>query len=250
MPNGTQQRFEPYVLLDEQWRDVTGGGRPDLVRLIGHRTDPERVYYEHVYVQVFPNAERTARPPSIPGQPSTPSAQQPLSIRFAGGYEPKMQFCDFSGDSIADVYVSMATGGSGGIGDFYLATFAGNVARQLPVPPPLTISGRFLDDYKVLIEVKETGQKTVIDVSDKKAQYDSEGLYRNGKLLKPTTILPNAYSTLEPIDRNRNGVCELRGIQRIAGAYNADTIAYVISVWGYERVRRRWALLRSIIREN
>ncbi len=236
MPNGTQQRFEPYVVLDQRMIDVTGGGKPDLVRLVGHRIDPERVYYEHVYVQVFPNGDTTIR--------------QPLSIRFPGGYEPKMQFCDFSGDRIADVYVSVATGGSGGIGNFYLATFARNIARQLPVPQSLTITGRFLDDYKVIIEVAETGQKTVISVADKKQQYETEGLYRNGKLLKPTTILANDFSTLEPIDRNRNGICELRGIQRIAGAYNADTIAYVTSIWGYERARNRWALLRSIIREN
>jgi hypothetical protein len=175
---------------------------------------------------------------------------QPLSIRFPGGYEPKMQFCDFTGERVADVFVTSATGGSGGIINFYLATFVGNVARQLPTPPPLTISGRFLDDYKVLIEVKETRQRTVISVADKKQQYESEGLYRNGKLVKPTTILPNDYSTMEPIDRNRNGICELRGIQRIAGAYNADTIAYVTSIWGFERARRRWALLRSIIQPN
>ena len=232
LPNGIQQEFQPYVLLDQRRIDVTGDGKPDLVRLIGHRTDRSRIYYEHVYVQVISDPQ-----------------QQPLSIRFPGGYEPKMQFCDFSGDRIADVYVSEATGGSGGIGNFYIASFARNVARKIPTPPPLTISGRFLDDYKVVIEIAETGQRTVLNLSEKKQQYEQEGLYRNGKLVKPTPILVNDYSTLEPIDRNRNGICELRGIQRIAGAYNADTIAYVTSIWGFERARQRWALLRSMIRE-
>lgn len=247
VPNGIQQQaFDNYVLLDQQRIDVTGNGQPDLVRLIGHRIDPQRVYYEHVYVQVYPNVPPRFRPQ--PNQPLPPS-QRPLSIRFTGGYEPKMQFCDFTGERIQDVFVSVATGGSGGIGEYHLATFAGNIPRELPVPQPLTVSGRFLDDYKVQLRISETGQTTVINVADKKQQYEREGLYRNGKLVKPTETLPNAFSTLEPTDRNRNGICELRGIQRIAGAYNADTIAYVISVWGYERVRRRWALLRSMIRE-
>jgi hypothetical protein len=210
-----------YVLIDQKRIDVTGDGNPDWVRLIGHRTMADSPYFEHLYVQVPVKNER-----------------QPLSVRFAGGYNPKMTFCDFTGGPmqrrIADVLVSAESGGSGGTSNFYMATFENEIARELPVPEPLTIRGRYVGDRQVRITIAETGQTVDLRVARPNPQQDGD-------------ILPNAFSTLEPVDWNRDGTCELRGVQRVAGAFNADTIAYVISVWRYQRVLGQWRLLRALI---
>ena len=49
-------------------------------------------------------------------------------------------------------------------------------------------------------------------------------------------VRPHSYpfSNLEVIDYNQDGKYELRGIQKIIGAYGADTISEVESVWSYE----------------
>lgn len=110
---------------------------------------------------------------------------------------------------------------------------------MLPVPQPLTISGSYQDGYKVALTIKETNQKTILDVSDRKDIYEETGVYKNGKLAQPTEVMPNAFSVLAPVVA-QSGTCQLRGEQRVSGVANADTIAYVESVWKW--VNHAWKL--------
>lgn len=209
----------PFVLLDRQYADVTGDRILDQVSLLGRKFSPDTVYYEHLHIEVVDGATR--KPAAITLQ--------------GGGYNPQMRFCDFNGDRVADIYVSAESGGSAGTSDFYLYTDIHNVPRELPVPQPLTITGRFLDDYKVSIAIQELHKTYIVDLHERKHSYDQAGYYKNGKLTAPTNVLPNAYSALRPVDADRDGVCELFGVQRVAGFYNADTVAFVTSLWKWHR---------------
>ncbi|SEN48921.1 hypothetical protein [Lihuaxuella thermophila] len=225
------RQVNPVVLLARQSVDVTGDRVPDQVSLLGQRYSPETVYYRQLYIEVVDGA-----------------TQRRSTIPLPGGYNPKMQFFDFNGDQVADIYVSAETGGSGGISDFHLYSVINNIPRKLPVPQPLTITGQFQDHYRVSLSIREPNRTYTLDLSEKKSIYDQAGYYRNGKLLTPSNILPNAYSVLRPVDPDRDGVYELYGVQRIAGFYNADTIADVTSLWKWER--DRWRLVDVNVRKR
>ncbi|UUZ95393.1 VCBS repeat-containing protein [Paenibacillus sp. P25] len=223
---------EGLVLLDRQVVDVTGDGHPDQVSLLGQKFSQDTVYYRRLFIQVADRA--THKTTLIPLQ--------------GGGYHPAMRFCDFNGDRVADIYVSAETGGAGGTSDYYIYTVAHHVPRAIPVPRPLTITGQFLDDYRASISIQEQNKTYTLDLSEKKTSYDQAGYYKNGKLVNPTPVLPNDYGVLRPVDTDHNGVCELYGVQRIAGFYNADTIAYATSLWKWER--DRWALIHAAVRKH
>lgn len=216
------------VLLDRQYVDVTGDRVADQVSLWGHKFSPDTVYYNQLYVEVVDGA--THRPATIP---------------LPGGYNPAMQFCDFNADGVADIYVSAETGGSSGTSDYSIVSDPHNVPRRLPVPHPLAISGHFVDDYRAIIFLQEQNKPYILDLSERKYRYEQAGYYRNGKLVAPTSVMPNAYSILRPVDPDRNGVCELYGVQRIAGFYNADTIGYATSLWSWNG--QRWGLVEAVV---
>ncbi|CAG7637839.1 hypothetical protein PAESOLCIP111_03885 [Paenibacillus solanacearum] len=228
MNNGLARPAQDYILLDSKDVDVTGDRLPDRVSLYGQKYSPDTVYFKQLAVEV---TDRTK--------------PRPIVIPVPGGYNPTMQFCDFTGDRVADIYVTAETGGSAGTSDHYLYTVLHHVPRQLPVPQPLGITGRFEDGYRATIAIKESNQRYTIDLSDRKAAYDQAGYYRDGKLLTPTNVLPNAYSVLRPVRLDPSGVCGLYGVQRIAGFYNADTIAYVTSLWRWQH--ERWLLLEAAL---
>ncbi len=219
------------VLLDRQYVDVTGDHIPDQVSLSGQKFSPDTVYYKQLYVEVVDKA-----------------TQKPTTITLQGGYNPKMLFCDFNGDRVADIYVSAETGGSGGTSNYYIYTDINNIPTELPVPQPLTITGHFQDHYKVSISIKEQNKTYTLDLSERKNTYEQDGFYRNGKLVTPSNVLPNAYSVLRPVDTDHNGVCELYGVQRIAGFYNADTIAYATSLWKWDR--NHWMLVEATVQKK
>lgn len=217
-----------YVLA-EQKVDVTGDQTPDTVTLIGNKANPQDVYNPSFIIMVFN--------PLVKGYTffKTPD----------GGYNPTMQFYDFTGDKVPEILLSASTGGSGGVSNFFLYSAKANQPKELPTPPPLTLSGQFLDNYKVRIYVAEQNRAYTIDVSNRKQQYDNLGIYQNGRLIKPTTIMTNDYAQLRPVDINKDGVYDLQGFQRVSGAFNADTLGYVVSIWKWDRNANKWALLNT-----
>lgn len=122
MMNNAIRPENQYVLLDKQYVDVTGDHIPDQVSLLGQKFSPDTVYYRQIFVEVV---DRAAHKPSI--------------ITLQGGYNPKMLFCDFNGDRVADILVSAETGGSGGTSDYYIFTDINNIPEQLSVPHPVLL---------------------------------------------------------------------------------------------------------------
>ncbi|MFY0543936.1 hypothetical protein [Brevibacillus sp. H7] len=203
--------------------DVTGDGKNDQVKLLGKRFEQASPFFQSLLVHV-----------------DNPVTQKQSVFTAEGGYGPKLEFCDFTGGKVNEILLSADTGGSGGIVIYSLFSLKGDNPVTLTVPPPLTIDGQFADKYKVNLTMKETNKAYTIDLRDRRQQYDQLGLYRKEKLVKPTGVMPNAYHLLKPVDSNRDGVCELQGVQRVAGVANADTIAYVTSLWKWQE--DKWML--------
>ncbi|WP_134749875.1 hypothetical protein [Paenibacillus athensensis] len=219
-------------VLQTEAADVTGDGRKDHITLIGEKgEDPGSPYFTQLRLVVAPG-----------------DGQAPISLAMEGGYNPRLTLCDMDGDKLPELYVSADTGGSGGFVDHYLYSLRGGVAATLPLPEPLQAEAAFKNSYKVKLKLKETGKVYTISLKDKKADYDQFGVYRNGKLLKPFIVGVNDFGRLEPVDADGDGVCELEGVQRITGIANADTIAYITSVWKWRN--HAWTPVQAAIRKT
>ncbi|GFZ85017.1 hypothetical protein GCM10008018_33830 [Paenibacillus marchantiophytorum] len=217
-------------LIQTREIDVTGDGKPDIVSLFGSKADTSSPYFDKLYI-------------AVSGQ-----AQQQVIIPLEGGYNPYMAFCDFIGDKLPQIYVAAETGGSGGLSYYYIYSLKNDVPTAIPLPEPLRVTSTFKNNYKVKLKIEETGKSFLIDLSDRKDDYEKFGVYKDGKVVKPLIVNVDGYGALKPIDKDNDGICELMGIQRITGIANADTIGYATSIWKWKK--GKWVLMKSAVVKN
>lgn len=225
----------PQVQIDPKYgvpiqtiqADVTGNQRPDVVALFGTKKEQGSPYYTSLSVVV-----------------QSAGAHQVMVIPVKeGGYNPYIKLCDLNGDGVLDILVGAETGGSAGTSNYYIYTVNHERIMSMPTPQPIAASGAYLNHYKAQIKLGEKGKEIILDLRDRKELYDKEGIYKNGKLLKPTSVLINGFSKLEPTKSGTDTQCSLVGLQRISGIYNADTIGYVTSLWKWNPSMNKWTSL-------
>ncbi|MCQ6266870.1 hypothetical protein M1K46_14540 [Fictibacillus sp. WQ 8-8] len=227
--NNENKSGSSIYVLSQRKMDVTGDRRPDVVTLMGQKEKQENIYSENLFLIL---------------QDSATHRFTTLNLND-GGYHPHIQFFDFNGDHIPETYISAETGGRGGTSVFHLVSAKNNHVFEIPVPSSLGISGRFTDGYNATILVKNTGKITSINLKERKQKYDTSEVYKNGTLVKPIKVSANKFSMLTPVDINGDGIFELRGVQRISGIANADSVAFADSVWKFQYTR--WELVSSSV---
>ncbi|MDQ0413170.1 MULTISPECIES: hypothetical protein [Mesobacillus] len=196
--------------------DVTGDGKKDLVFVKGIPFEEGTRYLKEIYLKIKASNGNTYK------------------IDLDGGYDPTTEYKDLNHDSVKDIFVSIPTGGSGGLSNYYLYTLKDFKVVNLSVPEPLSVTSQFEDGYKASVRIEQTGQSYSFDLSERKVDYDRLGLYQDGKLNEPTELMVLPFGSLKPF-KGEAGQYELIGIQRINGAYNADGIANLESTWVYEK---------------
>ncbi|WP_371377797.1 hypothetical protein [Sporomusa aerivorans] len=211
-----------YVILDRQTGTVTADGKPRDILLIGKRPSANSIFTDDLSILVREEAN-----------PNTVTVKLPN----VGGYDSKLFIGDFDGDKVNDVLVTIPTGGSGGLTEHRIVTFAGEpkIIFGSEENKGLLINGHFAERFKFELRELSTGRTTIMDLAQKKDTYVEAGLYNSqGKLLKEQSGSVNPFGGLTPFDVGRDGTYELRGQQRITGMYNADSIGYIYSIWKYE----------------
>lgn len=197
--------------------DVNGDGIPGLVYLTGMKT-PNSPYVQNITLII--EDERMGRRTSIP-------------LEESSGYDPTLFLGDFTGDGVDDIFISIATGGSGGIMYHYVYSFLHNI-------PQLRFDANvyneqyqyqvtYKDHYKVEVISLENKETYLIDLSYKGAAYLNEIYHENGVLKAPISGFVDPLSGLYPVDFDYNKVYELLGYQKISGRYHADSLGYVLN---------------------
>lgn len=222
------------VLLTAE-TDVTGDREKDKIWLLGERSgESNKALYHNLYLVV-----EDAKAPE-------PNGENEAMISVRGGYVPKMKLCDFNGDRVTDILVSVRTDEKTGASDYYIYSFKDNKPATVPAPPVIQVSGRFADHYKA--ELTVDGRQTfTVDLRGRKTLYDQMGVYRDGSLERQVAVMPGPYSMLSPTDIDQNGSCELHGVQRIGGVSELDTIAFIQSIWSWDN--GQWRLVKVDARQ-
>jgi hypothetical protein len=198
-------------------RDVTGDRVPDNVYLTGITT-PGSPFIQNITLLVQDG--RSGKLTSVP-------------LRENAGYNPTLFLGDFTGNGVDDIFISIATGGSGGIMYHYIYSFVDNTAQLLfdfnVYNEQYQYEVTYQDYYKVEVVSMINNKKYMIDISTKGIEYLNEIYDGNGKLKSPITGFVNPLSGLYPVDFDSNKRYELLAYQKIAGRYNADSLGFVLN---------------------
>ncbi|MCE5314526.1 MAG: hypothetical protein ABFD49_08575 [Armatimonadota bacterium] len=209
---------ENSVVIAHLDADVTGDGALDRIMLMGKKFDQSSRYMVELSIDAT----------GLDGENEL-CARLPQDSD--SGYDPQLKAMDFTGDGVPDIFVSLPTGGSGGIINYIVYSLKDRHPKMLLDTGKTVIpkfSGRLLPDYKA--EVIVDGKSHTIDLKDHKDYYDQMGYYKNSKLLKPTDVWGDGYGLITPVDIDDDGIYELRAVQRVRGINNADHIADIISI--------------------
>lgn len=202
--------------------DVTGDKVPDQVYLTGTKT-PDSPFIQQITLHVQDG--RTGKVASVP-------------LPENAGYNPYLFLGDFTGNGVADIFISIATGGSGGIMYHYLYSFLNNKANILfdsnKYNEEYKYEVTYQDYYKVKVISQKNNQTYLIDISMRDPEYLNEIYDANGKLKNSISGFVNPLSGLYPVDFDYNHVYELLAYQKIAGRYNADSLGYVLNTLGLQ----------------
>ena len=222
---------EKTIVIVKDEVDVSGDGKEDTVEIKGIPYEEGTSYLKEIFLEINASDGKTYK------------------TELNSGFEPKIDFNDLNHDGIADMFISIPTGGSGGISHYFLYTLKDFQLTDITVPDPLVISSEFQNGYKASITIDNTGKSYTFDLKSRKKDYDRLGIYQNGKLNEPLELMVDPYSTLKPVIV-KNESYGLKGVQQISGAYHADGIAFVESTWYYEN--EKWNLVdtKVMVREG
>ncbi|WP_307409455.1 hypothetical protein [Neobacillus ginsengisoli] len=217
------------VTILKEETDITGDGQNEVIWLKGVPYRDKDSYLKKIYIDVAASNGKTYKFP------------------LESGAKASLQLVDLNHDGVKDLFASVLTGGSGGITINYLFSLKDFIHTNLTVPEPLEVESRYVDGYKATINLTATGKTYEFDLNDRIKYYKKLGLYHNGKLNEPTELTVNPYSTLVPNSFKGNEM-GLKGIQRITGIVNADTIAYVETYWIY--LNGNWKLVNADVQKE
>lgn len=194
--------------------DVTGDGVVDELLLLGTPTE------DSPFIQNITVLMRNGRTGRIV-QVSPPEN---------GGYDPTLFLCDFTGDGVLDVKLSIQSGGSGGFVFTYVYSFVRNQLRQLFSGEQYDASREFranyADGFVIVVEDITLGHTFRVDVKNDPA---AATLYNaDGSLKEPTEANVGPFIAAIPVILDEeSGTCSLMALTRVWGTFAADTVGYL-----------------------
>ncbi len=201
----------------------------DKIFLIGVPYEDDDQFLKEIYIDV------------------TTSDEKRFTIPLESGEQASLQLVDLNQDGVKDIFVNVLTGGTEGDILSYLYTLKDFIRKDLSVPDPLEMDSSFEKDYKAKITITETDKTYLFNLKDRKKYYKKLGLYYKGKLNEPTELTVNTFHSLRPANIG-GGNIGLKGIQRVTGIANGDTIANVESSWKFNN--GKWNLIKAEVQNE
>jgi hypothetical protein len=220
------QEIPETAELESFEADVTGDGQDEQIILKGVPFSAESRYFRDVWAEISNDLDES------------------WSISYEGGYEPALQLVDLNGDGVKDIFYQSATGGSGGIHHYQLSTLRNSELNDIDLPEQEYLEGAFDDNFTVIFRLSPSHKPIEIDVSARKDEYIRHGIYdEEGILLVPTSVMIDPIAFYEPLLISKSKGYGLKSYQQISGAYHADQLGTVETLWYYEK--GEWIILQT-----
>lgn len=202
----------------ERTADVNGDGVEDVVTILGTPVS-ETVYWENLHMTVKDGAT---------GETTD------VALAENAGYAPQLWIGALTGEEKNDVFVSTASGGSGGYSYYSVFTFKDGAYAPIFDTESFNAENAYTvvyqDNELVAVTNVATGVRYLVSLSGREADYLS-GLYNEDGTLKTATegeVYP--LGNLYPVDIDADGVYELVAVQDVCGLYHADVLGNVLTV--------------------
>jgi len=217
---------EKAIVIETYQIDLTGDGKKETIELKGKLFSPDAQYYQDIWADIV-SSDKTE-----------------WKINYGGGYEPKLQFIDLNHDGVQDIFYQSPTGGSGGLYTTDLQTLANAQLKEILLPEQRFITGNFDENFKVTIQIDPNSKPIIMNVKNRSEDYIRLGIYdKNGKLLKPTPLMIDPIAFYEPVEISDSKGYGLKSYQQISGAYHADRLGTIETLWYYED--GNWIILQT-----
>lgn len=214
------------IVIETYEEDITGDGLKETIELKGTLLTENNPYYRKIWVDI------------------TSTQDKKWNISFGGGYEPTLQFIDLNHDGTLDIFYQSATGGSGGLYNYYAYTLKNEEVMKIPLPKGQNIRGQFKNDYIIELQISPGKKPILLDVSDRSADYQRLNIYdKDGTLLEDKTIMIDPIAFFEPKHLSTSKGYALKSYQQISGAYHADRLGTIETLWYYED--GEWVILKT-----
>ena len=213
---------DEYELIKGLKTNLRSEEKESLVALVAKKDKKETIFKDELMLIIKSENER-----------------KEFDLDDFSGYEPEIEIKDFTGDHNKEIFLRAATGGSSGIYNHLILAYDGKSFNKLfdkDNNRGIVVNGYFGRDFTAHLFFEELDKEVDLDISENKGSYIEKNIYNtDGNMVLRNLIRPysNPFSLLEAIDYDGDNVYELRGIQRIVGAYNADTISEIESIWSY-----------------
>lgn len=206
----------------ERTADVNGDGVEDVVTILGTPVS-ETVYWENLHMTVKDGAT---------GETTD------VALAENAGYAPQLWIGALTGEEKNDIFVSTASGGSGGYSYYSVFTFKDGAYAPIFDTESFNAENAYTvvyqDNELVAVTNVATGVRYLVSLSGREADYLS-GLYNEDGTLKTATE-GEVYSlgNLYPVDIDADGVYELVAVQDVCGLYHADVLGNVLTVLNWD----------------
>ncbi|SFA92048.1 hypothetical protein SAMN04488072_103275 [Lentibacillus halodurans] len=212
--------------LAEHHKDVTDDSTEETIELEGLLFAPDSDYYAEIWAAISDNDG------------------QEWEILYEGGYEPDIQFYDLNHDGVKDIFYQSATGGNGGLHHYQLHTLKNKQLQEIPLPKQEYLHAEFKDNFQAEIQIDHEQEPNVVNIKDRSSEYVQLGIYdENGKLIDNTSPLIAPIAFFEPVEISERKGYGLKSHQQISGAYQADELGTVETLWYYEN--DKWIILKT-----
>ena len=220
----------PPMNLVLQTKAKRGGTSTDTIQLYGQPFSPGAPYYKKFLMSI--TNDRTGSVTFVPLSES--------------GYKPTISYPHLINSSMPDIYIDSPTGGNGILSTDYLLTYQKGEFVGIAMPSTPVIHTKLLNHYRVQFQIPALKKTVVLSILDKKTAYDQAGVYHNGQLVKPFSLMIIPIGFFRPVVQ-KNGNTLLQGVQEISGLYHADGIATVF--WNWQWTSQGWKLISAVIQK-
>lgn len=212
-------------LLDMKIGDVTGDGVLDKVSLYGSKSGGStEIFADNITIVIEDGRTKET---------------ETITPEFNSGYNARLFLGDFTKDKIADIKVSIDSGGSGGYNYFYIYSFKNNNLQEIFNFDKYNNEYKYRVDYSNLYRVHignvMLDKLFILDISYRGYDYVSQYYDESGKLKQPIQGEVLALGKLIPIVNNENSnAFDLLAFQRIIGTSNSDTLGYIENLLSWD----------------
>ncbi|WP_042353516.1 hypothetical protein [Bacillus rubiinfantis] len=219
------------ITISEQKADISGDGKLETIFLKGVPYEEDKSFLQKIYLEVITSNEKT------------------YTFPLESGTKAALQLIDMNDDGVRDLFATVQNGENSGTVFSFIYSLKNFKKVKLPAPESVELESRFLNNYQAEIKMKQTGKTYYFDLSNRKNYYQKLGLYYKGRLNEPTELMVQSFQSLKPTVL-QDGRLGLKGIQRVAGIANGDTIAYIESNWQLQKGKWRLANLKVVEGNN